>query len=66
MLSSSGNLTDLIPLLGSLFTKNTEPKSDATTDETDGEKKTSDYFTPIKNVAPTDVEETLFEYTTSV
>ena len=43
MLSSSGNLTDLIPLLGSLFAKNTAPKSDATTDETDGEKNTSDY-----------------------
>ena len=62
LLSSSGNITDLLPLLGSLFSK--KPETEKTEDgESDGEKTHSDYFTAIKNVAPTDVEETLFSYT---
>ena len=52
---SSGNLKSLLPLCAPLFTQNKQAEEDCD----DEEQKPCDYFSPIKNVAPTDVGATI-------
>ena len=59
LLQESGDVKTLLPLLSNLFMKN--PEQDDTQKVADNEPCTSDYLSPIKNVAPTDIEETLSE-----
>jgi hypothetical protein len=51
----SGDFKSLLPLCAPLFAKNQQSKEECD----DVEQKPCDYFSPIKNVAPTDVGATI-------
>lgn len=58
ILSSDVDLKTLLPLLATLFNKKNED-NEQSTDENTNKNCKNDYLSAIKNVAPTDVEETL-------
>ena len=62
ILSSEGDLKSLLPLLGSLFNKEKETAPEQNDFEA---SPPIDFISPIKNVAPTDVEETISNYINS-
>ncbi|MBQ7373195.1 MAG: hypothetical protein IJW64_01355 [Clostridia bacterium] len=59
ILSSDGDLKSILPVLSGLFAKKDDQNNAQETDET---PKKNDYLSAIKNVAPTDIEETLSEF----
>jgi hypothetical protein len=62
VLSSQGDLKSLLPLLSTLFSKEKEQSSDENDLDT---PSNADFISPIKKVAPTDIEETLSNYINS-
>ena len=60
LLCSSGDIKSILPMLSSLFAKKPSEKEDL--DKPLDTPCQNDYLAPIKNVAPTDIEETLSEF----
>lgn len=54
ILSGEFDLKTLLPILSSLFSSPCKPE-----EKPDNEKPTSDYASPIKDVAPTDIEDNI-------
>ena len=58
IISQDMDIKSLLPLLATVFNKNSENNEQNTSENNDKPCK-NDYLSAIKNVAPTDVEETL-------
>ena len=61
MLSSDIDIKSLLPLLSTIFSKKDNEKEQNPTENTEKSCR-NDYLSAIKNVAPTDVEETLNDF----